>query len=346
MRGNGQAAIDCVAELVHTDPEPTNIRGRALNILGRAALLLGDTEVAIEHLEAALPLYRAYADNYAQAQLLQNIVTVYWRIGRLNDALAALHEVVALQRSLGGAGPLALALTSLGYAYHQLGDYPHAVAVLQEGLSAIARFPNPRAEGYLLYNLADVRRDQGDLKAALDLYNRAIDIVGDSEPSLTCSILCGISTLYRWQQKMPDAIAAAQEAVRLARKQNIGTEGREARLLLWTARIHEGDPDRALDELEQVAGEFEDRQERFDLLLAMGLCAHAAVCRQSRRRLAISGSGRAAWQRAWNCRAARRRNSPSARARSLDAAERTQIQHTPQHRRTASRLAASARRGA
>ena len=167
MRGNGQAAIDCVADLAHADEEPTNIRGRALNILGRAALLLGHTEDAIEHLEAALPLYRAYADNYAQAQLLQNIVTVYWRIGRLNDALAALHEVVALQRSLGGAGPLALALNSLGYAYHQLGDYSHAVAALQEGLSAIARFPNPRAEGYLTYNLADVRRDQGDMNDAL-----------------------------------------------------------------------------------------------------------------------------------------------------------------------------------
>ena len=188
MRGSGQAAIDSVAELADSDEEPTNVRGRALNILGRAALLLGHTEDAIDHLEAALPLYRAYADNYAQAQLLQNIVTVYWRIGRLNDALAACMKSSRCNVHSGGAGPLALALNSLGYAYHQLGDYPHSVSALQEGLSAIARFPNPRAEGYLTYNLADVQRDQGDLKDALDLYNRALDIVGDSEPSLTCSI--------------------------------------------------------------------------------------------------------------------------------------------------------------
>ena len=49
-------------------------------------------------------------------------------------------------------------------------------------------------------------------------------------------------------------------------------------MLLWAARVHEGDAAKALSELEQVAGEFEDRQERFDLLLALGLCADAALC--------------------------------------------------------------------
>ena len=95
---------------------------------------------------------------------------------------------------------------------------------------------------------------------------------------------------------MPDATAAAQEAMRLARKQNIGTEGREARLLLWAARVHEGDAEKALAEFAQVAKEFEDRQERFDLLLAMGLCANAALlCRKADAAAKYLDQGRAAW---------------------------------------------------
>jgi LuxR family maltose regulon positive regulatory protein len=277
QRGNCQAAASYVSDLANVEPEPTNICGRALNILGHAALQMGRTEEAIRYLEAALPLYRTYADNYAQAQLLHNLVAAYWRIGRLKDALGALHEVVALQRSLGGAGPLALALNSLGYAYHQLNDYKHAVAALQEGLSAIARFPNRRAESYLLFNLADVRRDQGQMEDALNLYNQGLNAVGDSEPSLACTILCGISTLHRWQQQIPEAIAAAQEADRLARKQGIGNEARIARLALWAARAHSDEPDQALHELEQLARELEEQQERFALLQGLGLCAHVAL---------------------------------------------------------------------
>ncbi len=277
LRGNYQEAASYVSDLARTEPEPTNILGRALNVLGRAAFEMGHTEEAIRHLEAALPLYRSYADNYALAQLLHNLVVAYWRIGRLTDALGALHEVVALQRSLGGAGPLALALNSLGYCYHHLGDYEHAVAAVRDGQNAIARFPNRRAESYLLFNLADVRRDQGEMEDALNQYNQALSAVGDSEPSLACTILCGISTVHRWQEQIPEAIAAAQEADRLARKHAIGNEGRLARLALWTARAHSEDPDQALREIEQVVAELESQQEQFDLLQALGLCAHVAL---------------------------------------------------------------------
>ncbi|MHB8627238.1 MAG: tetratricopeptide repeat protein [Aggregatilineales bacterium] len=276
QRGNYQQAANYVAHLADADPEPTNIRGRALNILGLIALQTGHTIEAIQHFEAALPLHRIYADNYTQSQFLQNLAAAYWRAGRLKDALAAFHEIVALQRSLGGASPLALALTSLGYAYHHLGDYKHAVAALQEGLSAIAGFPNRRAESYLLFNLADVRRDQGEMEEALALYNQALNAVGDNEPSLACTILSGISTLHRWENQTSDAVAATQAADQLARKHAIGNEGRTAQVALWAARIQD-DPSAALQQLDAIAMEIEAQQERVDLLQALSLCAYAAL---------------------------------------------------------------------
>src|SRR5581483_4416991 len=108
-------------------------------------------------------------------------------------------------------------------------------------------------------------------------YNQALNAVGDSEPSLTCTILCGISTLHRWQEQIPEAIAAAQTADRLARKHNIGMEGRTARLALWAACTHDHSPDEVLQQLDQIAAELEMQQERFPLLQALGLCAQAAM---------------------------------------------------------------------
>lgn len=273
QRGNYQQAVDYVSDLMESEP---SIRGRVLNILGMAALQIGHTEQAIQNFEAALPFYRSFADNYVQSQLLQSLASAYWRAGRLTDALAAFQEIVAVQRSLSGTGPLALALTSLGYVYHHLGDYKHAVATFQEGLSAIAGFRNRRAEGYLLFNLADVRRDQGEMEEALDLYNQALNAVGDSEPSLTCTILCGIATLHRWQDQIPDAVAAAQAADKLAQKHSIGMEGRTARIALSAARTNV-DPVATLQALDLVTVEFENQGERFELLPALGLCASAAL---------------------------------------------------------------------
>src|SRR5260221_4769162 len=115
------------------------------------------------------------------------------------------------------------------------------------------------------------------MEDALSLYNQALSTVGDSEPSLACTILCGISTLYRWQDQISDAVAAAEEADRLARKHSIGNEGRVARLALWATRMCSDDPAQALAELEQLAVEIDAQQERFDLLQAFGLCANAAL---------------------------------------------------------------------
>ena len=277
LRGNGVAAIECVADIIETETAPTLIRGAALKILGLAKLNMGKVSDALQHYEEALPLYRMHADIKEQAQLLHNLVIANWRSGRLSSALQVLHEVVALRRSLGGSSPLAMSLNSLGYIYHQLNDYEHAVAVLQEGLSAIARFPDRRAEGYLVLNLADVRRDEGETEEAIGLYNRALIAVSDSEPALSCSILCGLSTLYRWQGQADDAVAAAQEAIRLARKNALGYEGRVARLSLNAAQPQSDESHTTLSELLEITAELEAHDERFDLMQGLALCARFAL---------------------------------------------------------------------
>ncbi len=277
QRGQYQAAADQVADLARAEPDAGNIRGRALNALGIAYLQLGNTERAVQYLEEAISLYRAYADAYALSQFLQNLGVAYWRLGRPNDALACLQEVVALRRSLGGAGSLAAALVNLGYYYGHLGDYRQAAATLQEGLSTVARFPNRRIESYLLYNLGNVQRYQGAFREAAPLYLRALELLGDSEPALQSTILSNLSTLRRWEGNLADAITLAERAADVADRLNIHMEGCVARVQLIAAQALTGNAQRIAGSLEQVVQDLRERQENFALLQALALCALVAL---------------------------------------------------------------------
>ncbi len=277
QRSEYSAAVDCVADLVEHSPGPNNVRGRALNTLGFAYVQIGEVETAVRELEAARPLFRSYADAYSQSHFLQNLAVAYWRRGRLTDALSALHEVVALRRSLGSAGPLAAALNNLGYYYNQFGDYKQAMVALQEGLNAIERVPNRRSESYLLLNLADAHRNRGAFDEARQGYHQALDVLGNSEPALRCTILTNVSTLHRWQGQLSEAVALADEAAALAVKHQISMESSAAQMVLWAARAECGEAEQALVALEQIADELNRKGEQFALLQALGLCASVAV---------------------------------------------------------------------
>ncbi len=277
QQGNYQIAIKLANPLVRLPPGSDNVRGRALNVLGSAMLLMGQAQEAVGLQEQALPLYRAYGDAYAQSHILQTLAATYWRLGRLSESLAHLQEVVAFRRSLGGAEQLAVVLNNLGYYYCQFGDYVHAAATLQEALSAIGRSPNRRVETYLLQNLADIQRNRGSFDEALRLYYKALELLGDSEPILECSILTSLTTLWRWQNRPDQSIPLAEKALELATRHAAPMPVSTALLALWMARAQLGQPEQAMIHLQTTADDLQVRGEEHALLQALGLCAHTAI---------------------------------------------------------------------
>jgi ATP/maltotriose-dependent transcriptional regulator MalT/DNA-binding SARP family transcriptional activator len=277
QRGNYEQASLGAKEFLETNSEFTNLRGRALTILGMASLYTGDPHQAALYLEEALPIYREDGDAYATSQLLQNLELVYTRLGRLNEAAACLQEVVALRRSLGSAGALALALNNLGYYYHQHSDYKQALATFQEGLSVVSKVPNRRAESYLLWSLGDLQRDLGVSNEAVQIYNKALELLGNSEPTLRCSILISFSMLRRWQGNFHEAATLAAEAGVLAQKHSIALEGTVAQANLWCARAYLEQADVALAEMETTVEALGSQAPQNELLRVLVLCAQTAL---------------------------------------------------------------------
>jgi len=277
QRGNYEKASSKAKEFLESDSEFVNLRGRALSILGIALLHIGELQDAVQYLEEALPLYREDGDAYATSQHLQDLEVAYTRLGRLNEAAACLQEVVALRRSLGSAGALALALNNLGYYYHQHSDYKQALATFQEGLSVVSKVPNRRSESYLMWSLGDLQRDLGTHNEAVLLYNKSLELLGNSEPTLRCSILTSFSTLRRWQGNYHEAATLAAEAGVLAQKHSIALEGTVAQANLWCARAYLENAGTALAEMETTVEALGSQAPQNELLRVMSLCAQTAL---------------------------------------------------------------------
>jgi ATP/maltotriose-dependent transcriptional regulator MalT/DNA-binding SARP family transcriptional activator len=277
LQGAYQAALERSQKLVDGNHDSIKLKGQALRILGFAHIRRGHIEEGSRYLLEALPLYRADGDKNALANLLLDLEIAYTRLGQFDKAAACLQEVVALRRDFGSRVALASALNNLGYYYHQHGSYAEAMSSFQEGLSIVARIPNKRAEGYLLWSMGDLQRDRGAFDEARQLYNKALELSGSSEPSLTSSILVSASTLRRWSGQYDEAITFAEKALELAMAHNLALEAATSSAAIQIAKAHLDDPEIAASALETIAHRLQEQGVQIERLHVCALQAQAVL---------------------------------------------------------------------
>jgi LuxR family maltose regulon positive regulatory protein len=256
---------------------PSNLRGWALDILGLSHLEQGNPNLAIQHFQAALPLYKAVGDTHATSQLLQNMELAYSRYGQFEEAGHCLQEVVTIRQALGGVMGLGLALNNLGYHHHQRGNYRLALETFQEGLSVASRSPEPRVESYLRWSLGDLQRDRGLFGEAAQLYHKALELIGDREPVLRCGLLFSLSTLRRWQGRYEEAALLAQDERTLAEEHNLGMEQAKAELALYAASLFQVHAQSSVERLHGLIQQFTMLRSYNRLAQTLAIAACAAL---------------------------------------------------------------------
>lgn len=275
--GEYRQAIDLAAPIAYQASMPDNLRGYALSTLGIAHLQLGDILLALQNLEAALPLWRATSDAYSISQLLLSLQFAYTRLGRFTEAARCLQEVVSIRRALGSNVGLAMGLNNLGYQYHLLGDYDQALLAFQEGLQITSRTPETHAESYLLWSMGDLQRDRGAFAEADSFYRKSLQVIGGNEPALQCSVTVSLATLRRWEGELDDALSLGQNAGVLAEKYNLAIEQLRAEALVWTIHAQQGKAELAARQLDSIAESLQQRQAQARLIHTLGLCAYVAL---------------------------------------------------------------------
>jgi LuxR family transcriptional regulator, maltose regulon positive regulatory protein len=273
-RGKYRQVIEQVTPLLENPSLPERITARAKQCLAVSYRAMGDTQQSVRLLEEVLPVYENNQDLYALSTVLQDMEVAYTLQGDLENASRCLQQVVWLRRQLRRPEALALALNNLGYHYHQRRNYREAVSNLEEGLKIIGQTVNRRVESYLLWSLGDVRRDLGEFKLALQLYNQAYELSSEMEPSLQKSILLSMSTLYRWQR---DFLLAEQLARQAAGSDDTTPDSVIAHAKIWMAYAHRMDALYAFHQLTALCDALKSQKSRLEYKLCALFCAEAAL---------------------------------------------------------------------
>lgn len=189
----------------------------ALSNAGSAYQALGDPERALRHFEAGLPTWRELGERKSEAIALNNIGWSHRNLERYEQAVTYFDQAVEIARELGSdrhegiylgnrgralldLGRAGEALEScraglaasdrandargrllrslcIGLAQLELGDLEAAGATLEETRGRAQKMGEKRALAETLVALAELRRETGDLLAAGELVDSALEIV-------------------------------------------------------------------------------------------------------------------------------------------------------------------------
>ncbi|MBN1811604.1 MAG: tetratricopeptide repeat protein [Anaerolineae bacterium] len=192
--------------------------------IGKAYIWLGRLDEGVAKLRDVLALYRKIGSPYDVVNSLQDLGTVLIDLGHFDEAAICLNEALAIARRLGALSRLAMLLNDFGYLYHLRGEYQNALVLYEEGLAVARRGDEPRGQAYIAVGMADLYRDLGLYERAALLYDAGQRLSGETEPNLTVYILLAQADMHRWRGDLSQAFVLLQRARCLAEEKGFGSE--------------------------------------------------------------------------------------------------------------------------
>jgi CHAT domain-containing protein/Tfp pilus assembly protein PilF len=147
-----------------------------LNNLGNLYRLLGEPRRALTTHEEALTLARRTGSAENEARALNTLGSTYYRLGEFQKALDHHDQALAIRRQIGDLFGEGASRDGAGQAWHRLGNSERAIEQLREALRIRRAISERESESDTLMHLALVERDRGNLTAALDHMEAAVQL--------------------------------------------------------------------------------------------------------------------------------------------------------------------------
>ncbi|MEM7133321.1 MAG: tetratricopeptide repeat protein [Chloroflexota bacterium] len=168
----------------------------SLNSIGLVCYRQGDLPAAQHAMEQALALCNQLDNRYQQSVLLNNLSmlsTEQCDYERAHDYLQLGLELAITSGNLTSKGEI---YNNLSRNYLRLGKIDLAVKSLEQGLHISELIENRSLTANMMINLADTKRELGDLKRAKSLYIHALEIAQQDDLHHTaCEALIGMAEL-------------------------------------------------------------------------------------------------------------------------------------------------------
>jgi CHAT domain-containing protein/tetratricopeptide (TPR) repeat protein len=200
-----------------------DLEARALGWMGTSYRYAGEPAKALETLQESVRLSRRQGNRAEEARNLSRIGLIHHDRGDVQEALDVLRQALAIRREVKDPGGEAVTLNNLGLAYETTGDYARALEHYEQALalfravgetSRVARMLS--AIGWIHYA---VGYDEGDDAKGLAYFREAARIQRETgDRGGLIGTLNSTSALLRRRKQIPEAGAAAEEALDLARQ--------------------------------------------------------------------------------------------------------------------------------
>ncbi len=149
---------------------------QTLNGLGFVSHVLAGPAKALEYFEQALAIRRQIKDGAGEGETLNNIAATHSSLGKKELALEYYNRALPLRRADGYRAGIAQTLANMGLMYYSLGHTQKAIEYLNQALPLCRSSGNRVSEASALINLGMIHKTLGENQQALDHFNRAAQI--------------------------------------------------------------------------------------------------------------------------------------------------------------------------
>jgi LuxR family maltose regulon positive regulatory protein len=168
---SGRAAVS----LLSANNAPRRLQAEAHLRLGNAIGASGQFARSVPSLRKALSLADDIGAVQTASVAADDLGVAHGNLGRIPSAQVYLERARAGWASLGNQYRLVLTLNNLGVMYQLQGEYERSAEILTEAIEVSRASANARIEAFATLSLADVRRDTGRYKEAIDLYSDGLE---------------------------------------------------------------------------------------------------------------------------------------------------------------------------
>ena len=191
--------------------------GAAHSRIGRLHRETGSLTEASQHLNAALALFEAAADDRGIASTVDDIGKLHWLKGDYPRALDYTQRGLVMRRALGDRRSIALSLNNLGLVYQDSGQFRLALDAFDQALKIRREIGDLVGVSISLNNLGTVSQDQRDDARALQLFQEALDVAKETgDRNRIALVLTNLGETHNRLGDVQKAILFLKEAEQLA----------------------------------------------------------------------------------------------------------------------------------
>ncbi|AFZ02680.1 CHAT domain-containing tetratricopeptide repeat protein [Calothrix sp. PCC 6303] len=151
-----------------------------LTNISRVYEFLKNYPQAIDSAEQALALCRKKKLKFGERLSLNNLSSAYQAAGKYPEALETINQLISLSRQAGDISYQASAYRIQGKVYAEIKQPQKAIEAFKQSLALRQKTKNTTEQAIILYEMAKVERDRGNLTVALEDIQQATDIIESS----------------------------------------------------------------------------------------------------------------------------------------------------------------------